>query len=246
MRTRMLAAGLLGVLSLLTCARAAENGGTPARPAPLAVPALKSAVLTTRTGLIAEGSAFQTRYWIVDSGVDGPKVLVTGGVHGDEPAGAVAADEIRCWPLVKGRLIFVPRCNVPGLEADTRDVPREPTELADLNRNFPLSGKEDAARGPLAKALWAFVREQRPDYTLDLHEGSDFRTAGSGSVGSSIIRVPHPETAALQDLMLAAVNATVADAEKRFARLRGGGQRLPGAGLRRAARGTRVHRGDHV
>ena len=222
MRTRMAAAGLLGVLCLLAYAWAAENSGTPAKPNPPAAAALRPAATATRTGLIAEGSVFQTRYWVVDSGTEGPKVLLTGGVHGDEPAGAEAADEIRCWPLVKGRLIFVPRCNVPGLEAGTRDVPREPTELADLNRNFPLSGKEDAARGPVAKALWAFVCQQRPDYALDLHEGEDFRAAGAGSVGSSIIRVPHPETAALQDLMLAAVNATVTDAEKRFARLRGG------------------------
>ncbi len=222
MRTRMAAAGLLGFLCLLTHAWAAENGGTPAKPNPPAAPTLRPAATATRTGLIAEGSAFQTPYWVVDSGTEGPKVLVTGGIHGNEPAGTEAADEIRYWPLAKGRLILVPRCNVPGLEAGTREAPGEPKELTDLNRNFPLSGKEDTAHGPMAKALWAFVREHRPDYVLDLHEGSGVRSAGSESVGSSIIRVPHPETAALQDLMLAAVNATVADAEKRFARLRGG------------------------
>jgi len=175
----------------------------------------------TTTGLIAAGTRWQTPYWILDSGADGPTVLVTGGVHGNEPAGAQAADQIRCWPLAKGRLIVVPRCNVPALKAGTRTMPGEAKELADLNRNFPLSGKEPTARGPAAKALWAFVPNHKPDYTLDLHEGSGFRSGGSESVGSSIIRVPHPETAALQDLMLAAVNATVTDPERKFARLRG-------------------------
>ena len=192
---------------------------------PLLIAATTAAVLAdskTTTGLIAAGTPWQTPYWIVESGADGPTVLITGGVHGNEPAGALAADQIRCWPLAKGRLIFVPRCNVPGLEADTRTMPGEPEALADLNRNFPLSGKEPTARGPAAKALWAFVQEHKPDYTLDLHEGSGFRSAGSESVGSSIIRVPHPETAALQDLMLAAVNATITDPERKFARLRGG------------------------
>ncbi len=202
----------------------------------VAIPAGVLADGKTSSGLIAAGTRWQTPYWISDSGAEGPTILVTGGVHGNEPAGALAVDEIRCWPLAKGRIIIVPRCNVPGLEAATRAMPGEAKELADLNRNFPLSGKENTARGPAAKALWAFVRKHKPDYTLDLHEGSGFRSAGSKSVGSSIIRVPHPETANLQDLMLAAVNATVADAEKKFARLRGGangslaracGERLP-------------------
>ena len=186
-----------------------------------AIPAALLADSKTSTGLIAAGTPWQTPYWIVESGAEGPTVLVTGGVHGNEAAGPQAADQIRCWPLVKGRLILVPRCNVPGLDADTRTMPGEPEALADLNRNFPRD-KDDLARGPAAKALWAFVREHKPDYVLDLHEGSGFRSAGSESVGSSIIRVPHPETAALQDLMLAAVNATVADPERKFARLRGG------------------------
>ena len=157
-----------------------------------AIPAGVLADAKTSSGLIAAGTKWQTPYWISDSGAEGPTVLVTGGVHGNEPAGALAVDEIRCWPLAKGRIIFVPRCNVPGLKAATRAMPGEPEELADLNRNFPLSGKANTARGPAAKALWAFVRKHKPDYTLDLHEGSGFRSAGSKSVGSSVIRVRHP------------------------------------------------------
>lgn len=184
--------------------------------------AIPTGALADSTGLIAAGTKWQTPYYLFDSGADGPTVLVTGGVHGNEPAGAGAADQVRCWPLEKGRLIIVPRCNVPGLKANTRTMPGEAKELADLNRNFPLSGKEPTARGPAAKALWAFVQRHKPDYTLDLHEGSGFRSAGSKSVGSSIIRIPHPETAALQDLMLGAVNARITDPERKFARLRGG------------------------
>ncbi|MCX5676820.1 MAG: hypothetical protein NTX87_17650 [Planctomycetota bacterium] len=95
MRTRMAAAGLLGFLWLLTYAWSAEKSGTPAKPNPPAAPILTPAATATRTGFIAEGSAFQTPYWVVDSGTQGPKVLVTGGIHGNEPAGTEAADEIR-------------------------------------------------------------------------------------------------------------------------------------------------------
>ncbi len=172
------------------------------------------------TGLIAPETEWQTPWYLTDSGTAGPTVLVTGGVHGNEPAGVRAAEQIRHWPLAKGRLLVIPRCNVPGLEAGKRRMPGQPKEAADLNRNFPRTDEANAARGPAAKALWAFIQKHRPDYTVDLHEGYGFRSAGSKSVGSSIIRVPHPETRRLQDRMLEAVNA--ADPEHPFARLRGG------------------------
>jgi predicted deacylase len=241
-RYRLIAA-LLTVLGILT-ALPSDGFAETARPAP-----------ATTTGLLAEGTPYETSWWVVESGRPGPTVLVTGGIHGNEPAGAAAADEIRRWPLLAGRLVCVPRCDVPALEARRRTSPGEPQALADLNRNFPLSGKDDAARnkdddahskdaaarnkaddahnedsaaggkyaarGTAAQAIWTLAKKHRPDYVLDLHEGGGFRAAGSESVGSSIIRVPHPETAALQDLMLAAVNATVTDPARRFARLRG-------------------------
>jgi len=192
-------------------------------------PAPTAAVLTPSTtatrsvqpaGVLAEGTRWATPYYVVDSGKAGPTVLITGGVHGNEPAGAAAADQIRHWPLAKGRLLLIPRCNVPGLEANSRRMPGGAEAVADLNRNFPRTGEANAAQGPAAKVLWTFIQKHRPDYTLDLHEGYGFRSAGSKSVGSSIIRIPHPETEGLQDRMLEAVNAS--NPEHVFARLRGG------------------------
>lgn len=171
-------------------------------------------------GVLAEGTRWATPYYVVDSGKPGPTVLITGGVHGNEPAGAEAADQIRHWPLAKGRLLLIPRCNVPGLEANKRHMPGEPEPIADLNRDFPRAGEANTTRGPAAKVLWTFIQKHRPDYTLDLHEGSGFRSAGSNSVGSSIIRIPHPEAERLQNRMLEAVNAS--EPEHPFARLRGG------------------------
>lgn len=198
---------------------------TSAAPA-LAQPTAVAATQTARSvsgepaGVLAEGTRWATPYYVVDSGKAGPMVLVTGGVHGNEPAGAAAADQIRHWRPAKGRLLLIPRCNVPGLEADTRRMPGEPEAIADLNRNFPRSDEANAARGPAAEVLWAFIQKHRPDVTVDLHEGYGFRSAGSKSVGSSIIRIPHPETKRLQDAMLKAVNAS--DPEHAFARLHGG------------------------
>jgi len=59
-------------------------------------------------GLLAEGTVWENPYYIIDSGVAGPTLLLTAGLHGNEPAGYWAAEQIRHWPLARGRLIVVP------------------------------------------------------------------------------------------------------------------------------------------
>ena len=113
------------------------------------------AVETLSSGVLAKGTQWETAFYQRDSGVDGPVVLVTGGIHGNEPAGARAADQIRHWPLKKGRLIVVPKANIPGLKAETRYMPGESKLLHNLNRNFPMTDGEPGARGVLAKTLWS-------------------------------------------------------------------------------------------
>ncbi|MGI9472015.1 MAG: hypothetical protein ACR2NZ_10805 [Rubripirellula sp.] len=54
--------------------------------------------------VLGVGQSWQTRFYVNDSGVAGPTVIVTGGVHGNEPAGSAAADQIRHWPIVRGKL----------------------------------------------------------------------------------------------------------------------------------------------
>jgi predicted deacylase len=60
-------------------------------------------------------------------------MMVTGGIHGDEPAGYLAADEIATWAIDRGTLLVLPRANVPAIAFRTRNAPGEP----DLNRTFP-------------------------------------------------------------------------------------------------------------
>ena len=67
------------------------------------------------SGLLAKGTKWETPFYSRDSGKPGPSIVLTGGIHGNEPAGAGAAEQIRHWPLKRGRLIVVPRVNRPGL-----------------------------------------------------------------------------------------------------------------------------------
>ena len=170
---------------------------------------------TRSSGLIAAGTKWQTPYTVIDSGRDGPTVLVTAGIHGNEPASAEAAQQISHWSISRGKLIVAPRCNAPGLAANDRYLPGEPTATRDPNRNFPKSA-DNEARTDLCKALWAFAKSCKPDWHVDLHEGTGFRGAGSKSVGFSIIHFRKSKASPVVAKMLKAVNATVSDAKRKF------------------------------
>jgi predicted deacylase/putative intracellular protease/amidase len=175
---------------------------------------------SSRSGVIANGTNWATAWHVIESGRTGPTVMVTAGVHGDEPAGPLALEQVRCWPIAKGRLVLVPRCNPVALAAGSRVLPEVPQQVADLNRNFPRAGKDEPARGEGAPALWAFVQKHRPDFLIDLHEGTGFRAGGSKSVGASIIRGLHRNAGKLQALMLQAVNDQIDDANRKLVPLR--------------------------
>ena len=181
---------------------------------------------------IASGTEYATEAFVIDSGGAGPTVLILGGMHGNEPAGAAAAAQIRHWPIVAGTLVVIPRANALALGAGTRRTPGRPSQESDLNRDFPQvetdEGYEARPIGFLAGELWRFVREIEPDWVFDLHEGFEFHRSHQPSegkkrsVGSSVIYVGGEALDPLVDRMITAVDATIPDPEWRFSRLRSG------------------------
>lgn len=173
----------------------------------LAAPAVAQDASRT-TLVLADGTPWCTSAVVVDSGIDGPTVLVVGGVHGDEPAGLRAARQVSGWRVARGRMVVVPCANRLASAAGQRRTPDLPKAESDLNRQFPF-GDRDEPVGALAAALWRLVREQQPDVVIDLHEGFDFTQRNPKSVGSSVIGRAHRGAAELCDAALAAVNATI-------------------------------------
>jgi len=202
--TRLFLAGL----AVLTLALQAGAKQPPPKP--------KQTTSKRTSGLIAAGTKWQTPFYVIDSGLPGPAVLLTGGIHGNEPAGAEAAEQIAHWPIARGKLIVVPRCNAPGLLANDRYLPGEAEATHDPNRNFPKTGAADSARTELSKALWAFAKRSKPDWHVDMHEGYGFRASGSKSVGSSVIHFRKSKAAPIVAKMLGAANATVSEAGRKF------------------------------
>lgn len=178
------------------------------------------------TGWIAAAGAdaqYRTQYHVQDSEQPGPVVVVIGGVHGNEPAGAAAAEQIRHWPIIKGKLIVVPRANPAALAANQRRIPGLKGNDGDLNRHFPGDGEADMADGDIAPLLWDFIKAQQPDWLIDLHEGYDFHKTNSDSVGSSVIHFTNDRATPLAKAMVAVVNAEVTEEGRKFVRLARGG-----------------------
>jgi predicted deacylase len=169
------------------------------------------------TRLLLPGTRWETPYTVADSGVSGPTVLVTAGIHGNERAPPHAARTIGTSKPIGGRLIVFPEVNRPALAAGTRHTPR--ARFPDLNRTFPTA-ETPKARGELGRALWQKVLEIEPDWVLDLHEGYDFNRRTGKSMGSSIVYVDDPrtqaKTLAMAERLRTAVNKTISDPTKAF------------------------------
>ncbi|MCR8922940.1 succinylglutamate desuccinylase/aspartoacylase family protein [Dasania sp. GY-MA-18] len=104
---------------------------------------------------------------------DGPILLVSAAVHGDELNGIEIISRLINSPSIKnlkGTLIAVPIVNVYGVLSQSRYMP----DRRDLNRSFPGSSRGSLA-GRIAKI---FLNEivTKCDYGIDLHTGAIHRS----------------------------------------------------------------------
>ena len=102
---------------------------------------------------------------------EGPTLVVTAGVHGDEASGPAlvrALDAALGRGGWRGRVRLFPSLNPHGLAANTRLVP---LDEADLNRAFPgdARGRWSARTAAL---VWRALEQCAPDVVLDLHADS--------------------------------------------------------------------------
>lgn len=167
-------------------------------------------------GALAPGTEWETPWYRIESGNPGPVFVLVGGIHGNEPAGAIAAEQIRHWPIQKGTLVVVPEANRLALAAKERRLPGLIEDAGDLNRHFPRTGETEQTMSPLAEALWGFVKKQEPDWVVDLHEGFAVHRKNSDSVGSSLLCDPDEATRPLFERAFAAVNDSISNPENHF------------------------------
>ncbi|HEX6990214.1 MAG TPA: succinylglutamate desuccinylase/aspartoacylase family protein [Bacillota bacterium] len=164
-----------------------------------------AAEVTRRT--ILPGTRYATTLYEIDSGRSGPIVWVSGGVHGSELAGWMAAERIAGWDIARGKLIVVPHANQPAVQQRRRSATGDP----DLNRQFPQRAGQ-SARTRLARALWAELLRYRPDWVFDLHEALSNNNANPDSVGQSIIVHPTSRMTSLARRVIDRMNAGLSSA----------------------------------
>ena len=164
----------------------------------------------------SENPNWQTDVVIIDTEIDGPTVMLVAGMHGNEPAPPLAAEQISGWKITRGKLVIIPRANVRALDANKRHTPEVDKSYSDLNRQFPV---DDIPRTELAKALWSIVDAHRPSLLIDMHEGYDFHKINSDSVGSSVIPDKTENTRNMGDSIIKTINSTIEDDSKKFSLL---------------------------
>lgn len=166
-------AALIFALSLLL-------PGTVSQPVQAGVLAAND-VTETILPLVA-GTEYETKAFIYESKVKGPAVLVVGGVHGNEPAGSLAAESIRSVSLLKGTLIVVPRANNLALMKQVRTLPK----ITDINRAYP--GRTDGNPAErIAFEIASLMKKYDVAMVIDLHEGRTFHYYDETSVGQTVI-----------------------------------------------------------
>lgn len=103
----------------------------------------------------------------------GPRVFITGTIHGDELIGIDIINKLlssgKLQQLVCGDVIIIPVVNVFGLVQQSRYLP----DGRDLNRSFPGSKKGSSA-ARLAHFLFQEIITQC-SHGIDLHSGADHR-----------------------------------------------------------------------
>ncbi len=212
LRRRHLILSAVGLLSVVSLGMGTAYSQA-SQPSPPLADSPRPTATQTEAGWLVRGTPAETPYYIVEATNPGPCVLIVGGMHGNEPAGAAAAGQIATWDIRCGKLVVVPRANTRALNAEQRRTPGLSGDEGDLNRAFPI---DDRPRPGIAQALWKLVEEQNPNWVIDLHEGFDFHRGNPKSVGSSVIYSAQDRARSLAKRMIATVDATIKNPEQRF------------------------------
>jgi len=123
--------------------------------------------LCLSTALLASGRLEFTIHKI-ESGVEGPTVLVVGGIQGDEPGGFHAASMlVTHYRVTKGNVWVVPNLNFESIIERSRGV------NGDMNRKFAHVRQNDPDYRDVQR-IKSLITDERVDFIFNMHDGSGF------------------------------------------------------------------------
>ena len=104
----------------------------------------------------------------LESGVDGPTVLVVGGIQGDEPGGFHAASMlVTHYQVTRGNVWVVPNLNFESIIERSRGV------NGDMNRKFAHVRQNDPDYRAVQR-IKSLIRDEQVDFIFNMHDGSGF------------------------------------------------------------------------
>jgi predicted deacylase len=144
---------------------------------------------------------YQTPYFVLRGKTESPKMLVHGGMHGDEVAGYMACDTlIKNINLLEGTLIIIPKLNILACNQDRRYI------NIDLNHAFPGDISSDIYEYRLAYEMMWLVDSIKPDLVINLHEAmnkydTEFQNDSMNAYGQIIITCIKPYESMLENAL---------------------------------------------
>ncbi len=152
--------------------------------------------------VIGWNDVYQTPYFVLKGKTENPKMLIHGGMHGDEIASFMACDSImKNINLLEGTLIIIPRLNILA------DLQKRRFVNIDLNHAFPGDQGSDIYEFRLAYELMWLVDSIKPDIIINLHEAltkydSEFQNDSEKAFGQIVITCIVP----FEEILVNAVN----------------------------------------
>jgi len=108
------------------------------------------------------------------------RVMLIGGIHGNEIGAYKAADILINAHLLKGELFIIPRSNFTSILADVRGY------NGDMNRKFAHISKKDPDYY-YVELLKQAILEFNPDVVISMHDGYGFSIRNKHAWGQSIV-----------------------------------------------------------
>ncbi len=120
------------------------------------------------------------KFYIKKGKLPGKRVLIIGGIHGNEAGGYKTSDILLDTEIDKGVLAILPRSNPESIFTDLRGY------NGDMNRKFNHLSKRDADYYKV-DSIKDFIAEFKPDVILSLHDGYGFFAKNKRDWGECIV-----------------------------------------------------------
>ena len=108
------------------------------------------------------------------------RVMLIGGIHGNEMGAYKAADILIDAKIKKGELLIIPRSNFTSILANLRGY------NGDMNRKFEYISKKDPDYY-FVELIKEAILDYRPDVLISMHDGYGFNIENKKAWGQSIV-----------------------------------------------------------